>query len=87
MSEMVEHFGGQYELPEPKVIGDCGACNEEMYEFTDMICPLCGEHIHEECQVRCFGCDESGCLGCMVLDREMMEYVCGDACRNYTKGD
>lgn len=75
--ETVEHFGGEYELPEPKVIGECGACNEEIYEFLDMICPLCGEFIHEKCQVRCNGCDISGCFHCMRLNRFYMEYFCG----------
>jgi len=77
MTERVEHFGGECDLPEPVVIGVCGACNEEMFEFSDMICPLCGEHIHEDCQVRCFGCDISGCLHCMTLDRDIMEHICG----------
>lgn len=77
MTEYVEHFGGTYELPEPKIVGDCIACGEEMYEFTDMICPLCGETIHEGCQVRCGLCDISGCLHCMELDRNRMEFYCG----------
>ena len=77
MSERVEHFGFEAELPEPLVIGFCGACSEEMYEFSDMICPLCGETIHETCQVRCYRCDVSGCLHCMTLDREEMEFNCG----------
>jgi len=77
MSEIVEHFGGECELPEPKIVGQCGACNEEIYEFCDMICPLCGELIHECCQVQCNGCKVDGCLHCMKLDREEMEYNCG----------
>lgn len=83
MSERVEHFGGDYELPEPLVIGYCPACREEIYEFMDVICPQCGERVHEHCQVRCHTCDLSGCLGCMILDREMMEYICGEDCRDY----
>ena len=78
MSEIVEHFGGAYELPEPLIIGDCGACNEEVQEFTDAICPFCGEFIHAECLVRCFTCDIEGCLGCMKLDRNQMEFNCRD---------
>lgn len=83
MSEIVEHFGNPSELPEPKVVGYCIACNDDIYEFQDMICPLCGEVIHEKCQVRCYTCDQSGCLYCMELDREQMEFFCGDACKDH----
>jgi hypothetical protein len=78
MSERVEHFGSECDLPEPKVIGFCLACDDEIYEFLDMVCPLCGEIIHEKCQVRCFTCSQSGCIGCMELDREQMEFNCRD---------
>ena len=42
-------------------------------------CRQCGEEI-ETCE-KCAGCDYSGCKHCMVYDDDIMEFFCGDECR------
>ena len=51
-----------------------------------MICPQCCTETHSDNLCKCFICDRQGCKdgqgfkGCMIYDKECMEYFCCEDC-------
>ncbi len=48
------------------LIGSCGACGSEMYEYEVEHCPACGKLVHKACLsvCKCGDCQADGCKAC-----------------------
>ena len=66
---------------EPVLVGNCGACGEELYEHEADVCRLCDKDIHDECVVVCAQCGDYGCKGCKVFGITSCEYFCNEECK------
>ena len=65
-------------LPEADIAGNCNACGSVMYDYEVSVCLMCEEKVHQGCQVICV-CGANGCRGCMLEDKETLEWFCDTA--------
>lgn len=63
-----------------KIVGNCAACDEEIWDYAEVICD-CGASIHNYCLQKCMNCEEYGCKKCMVDDGND-NYYCDEDCKN-----
>jgi len=71
---------GRY-VKEPKIVGECKACDEEIYDYEKATCENCGELVHDECLAECKNCKADGCKKCFIYDDEKSEWFCGEECK------
>lgn len=85
MPEIVEYFGRQVELPEPKIVGVC-PCLVDIYDYELTDCPHCGRQVHITCLTHCTYCDEvlgcPACIGQSDVYYQDKEPFCSEECVN-----
>ena len=57
-------------------VGNCGACDDMMYEYQRVRCSLCNSNIHDYCQIKCSVCGVKGCADCIPFKDSYGERIC-----------
>lgn len=57
-------------------VGNCGACDDMMYEYQRVRCSLCDSNIHYYCQIKCSVCGVKGCADCIPFKDSYGERIC-----------
>ena len=73
----LDSYDTRQKTNEPIVVGNCGACGGEMYDYELTECKLCGLTIHTGCVKTC-KCGQDGCSDCLVEDEETGDFACGE---------